>query len=226
MSRIFPRDSQRAKVYAWEHLAYPKLWAEESLHSREVVALVNRVHEDVIDAGGHAAFSPEVRFTNRSGRACASWGKLTFTRGKTSRILVLHEIAHSLTWHPREYRTARAKLDAAQAAGSATTFLTGEQQHILRTGCNQGHGPRYVACFIALAERYAGADAAEAATLAAGFSVAGWGAWKSDRAWSEQRGGFVEIKTRGRVTKRARVAIDPVALQFWRQLLSLPVFVV
>lgn len=218
MARLIQRDVQKSKCYAWERLAYrPDGKTPPSLHSREVIALVERVHADVIARGGYAHHAPVVKFTKRTGYACARWGHLNFTRGQASLDTVLHEIAHSLTWCPAELRAAHAQTLTGRALSAA-------EQHILRTACNQGHGPRYLACFIALMERYAGFDIGAPLILTAGFDMAGWGPWQRTPAGTGVRSDGTQFSAwamqRTRVTKRARLQVDTVALQCWRWLLG------
>src|SRR5580704_11608912 len=149
------RDMQKQLVYAWERKLIPGYMKTNPLEVPDVRALIRKVHDDVRAAGGFAHEAPVVQFNKRNGSACASWGLLKFTPGYHTVELVLHEIAHSLTWN-----FMRSRL--AMRTNSTDPLLL----HARARFCSQGHGPRYVACFIALLERYAGYQADASVALA------------------------------------------------------------
>ena len=186
------RDVQLKKVYAWEKLAYPGYWTDGLLTREGVRALIWKVHQDVRDAGG-VACEPrliDIKFTKRKrGSACASWGSFNFNPTCMPVCLVLHEIAHSLTWGTPDL----PRRDA------------------------EGHGARYVACMIALLEHYAGRPAEPAIKLAGWFEMAGpprRGALKGIETRPDGRkfAVYEAIQT----TRQTSVSISAVALQYWR----------
>ena len=195
------RDIQMRLVYAWERKAYPGYFdSARSLEVTDVRALVKRVHSDVLRAGGYAHEAPVVQFTKRNGSACAKWGLLKFTPGRVSPELALHEIAHALTWHWHASQSAMRT--------NADDPLT---IHARKLFCTQGHGPRYVACFIALCERYAGHSADRCVELARSFDY---------EVWRMVHTGNGMMQQRQYVTKRGSVRIDMAALAYWRALLA------
>lgn len=88
------RDSQRSRCYAWEkkHPALKPLWSAKSMTKDEVIALVHRVCDEL---GRHR---PRILFTKRRGGACASRWEMNFTPTRMPPILVIHELAHVLTY--------------------------------------------------------------------------------------------------------------------------------
>ena len=204
------RDIQMRLVYAWEREAYPGYFDKaRSVGVPEARELIRKVHADVLAAGGFAHEAPVVKFTKRNGSACASWGRLKFTPSMLTPEIVLHEIAHSLTWNPTASR---------EAMRWSKNLRTPMIDHALRRLCTQGHGPRYVACFIALCERYAGHSADAALALARGFHYQAWGPWRTVRAQAE--GGSPYMRERAKVTKFGSVRVDAEALAYWRALLA------
>ena len=193
------RDAQKALVYAWEKQFCPGYWTANPVEVPEVRALIRKVHADVLAAGGFAHEAPVVQFTKRSGAACASWGILKFTPGKHSLEVVLHEIAHSLTWNIPSYLAAA---------------------HGRKVSCSMGHGPRYVACFIALLERYAGKSVDHALILAQSFAYQTPGPWRTVSQKADGGSRTTYMRQREMVTKRGRVQIDMAALAYWRDLLK------
>lgn len=207
------RDTQRAKVYAWERIAFPGFLTTNKLTPRETRELIARVYADVAAAGGHAP-DPVIKFTKRAGSACASWRQLNFTPRNITLALALHEIAHSLTYDSLSLHFALRQLSVAPSE------LSPFQSHALERFCDQGHGPRYVACYIALMERYAGHDPDKARQTAALFRYEAWGPW---RAVSTSMSGDGRPRThmqRRRETKIGRVNVSVAALAYWRSLLS------
>lgn len=202
------RDSQRSKVYAWERVAYPGMFTERKLTALEARQLVQRVHQDVIAIGGFADANPVVKFTKRAGGACASWGNLNFTRGSITIDLVLHEVAHSLTWNPSVLRLADA----------FTTSPLGK--HALAFFCDQGHGPRWVACFIALQERYNGRNVEAALQTAHFFRYQGWGPWKTVNTRLSIGGRKIYDRVRTKEIKFGSIKVSAAALEYWRLLLG------
>ena len=203
------RDIQKHLVYAWEREAYPGYFDKaRSVGVPEAREMIRKVHADVRSAGGFAHEAPVVKFTKRNGSACASWGQLKFTPGLLTPELVLHEIAHSLTWNFEAMRVA-LRLPKDQ--------LGPLHDHAVRRFCTQGHGPRYVACFIALCERYAGHSAELALSTARGFKYQAWGTCRRLRA---QAGGMSYMLERAKVTKFGSVRVDLEALAYWRALLA------
>jgi hypothetical protein len=120
------RDNQRQRVYEWEKKVFEKEWKDTSLTNEATVKLYNRILTDV----GRNPKNVSIRFTKRTGGACASRNMANFTPGRCMPILVLHEAAHTLTRFNPDLRVDDA----------------------------QGHGPQYVACYLALIERYLGVD--------------------------------------------------------------------
>ena len=101
------RDIQMRLVYAWEREAYPGYFDKaRSMVVPEAREMIRKVHADVRSAGGFAHEAPVVKFTKRNGSACASWGRLKFTPSMLTPEIVLHEIAHSLTWNYEATRVA------------------------------------------------------------------------------------------------------------------------
>ena len=204
------RDIQMRLVYAWEREAYPGYFDKaRSMVVPEAREMIRKVHADVRSAGGFAHEAPVVKFTKRNGSACASWGRLKFTPSMLTPEIVLHEIAHSLTWNYEATRVAM-RLPRGQRGPL--------HEHALRRFCTQGHGPRYVACFIALCERYAGHSAELALSIARGFKYQAWGPWRTVRAQAE--GGTAYMRERATVTKFGSVRVDMDALAYWRALLA------
>lgn len=204
------RDSQRAKVYAWEKIAYPGYLTDRLLTDMGVRHLVRRVHDDVNRAGGIAALGQTIKFTKRAGGACASWGNLNFTPRKTSIYIALHEIAHSLTWNPRLKDSVYETKSLADHA----------RQHFQTCLDNQGHGPKYVACMLALIEKYAGNPAAPAVNLARYFKYEAWGSFRRVAAGKTADGRTIYALVRQKEMKVGSVEIDHHALWYWRDLLA------
>lgn len=190
------RDVQRGKVYAWEKVAYPDYKTRDLMTKEQVCELVRRVLTDVNQAGGIAPPRLVVQFTKRKGGACGSWRNLNFTPGKVTRHTVLHELAHALTW---DY-PARALIDKQFDA--------------------EGHGPRFVACLIALAERYAGFPAGPAVQTAHFFRMETWGPWYIARIEELGDGRRLRHKQRDKVAKFASVKISREMLRYWQDLLA------
>lgn len=222
--RVFRRDAQRARVYAWERIAYPGFITARKLTSPDAQVLVYRVHADIIARGGYAPNYPpiSIKFTKRRGGACASWRQMNFTRGAITLDLVLHELAHTLTWCPWERVSAFHRVDDARYAG-VPEAISPLQRHLLEHGCDQGHGPKFVACFIALMERYGDRPASAALAVARSFEMSAWGPWTGPRG---QRMTRAEASWAGacrtRVKKRASVQVCTTSLAYWRNLLRAP----
>jgi hypothetical protein len=87
------RDAQRRKLYRFEkqHPLLRPLWSAR-ITNEQAMAMVIKVCQDL----GRKV--PEVRFSCRTGAAAASTSWIRFTPDKVSPILVLHEVAHVLTW--------------------------------------------------------------------------------------------------------------------------------
>jgi hypothetical protein len=204
------RDAQRHLVYAWERVACPTFGKPDEAVTPSVVrAVIRRVHADVILAGGFASDAPVVKFTKRNGSACASWGMLKFTPTRLNMWLTLHEIAHSLTFNPRVSQVAmRNRCDRTPIQDHALRFLTLE-----------GHGPRYVACFMALLERYAGLDLDHMLSLARSFRYQALGPWRIVRQQSDATGRVSLYRTREPVMRTGSIRVDMTALSYWRNLL-------
>lgn len=94
-------------------------------------------------AGGRDPAQYSIKFTKRKGGACAGTREANFTPGRLPPIIVIHEAAHALTWFRHQ---EPAVMD------------------------NQGHGPRYLSCYLALIERFLNLDIGEAlVSLTKGF---------------------------------------------------------
>ncbi len=209
LTMTLARDSQRGKVYAWERVALPGFTTRNRLATDEVRALIARVQGDVEAAGGFVNRQAAVKFTKRTGGACASWRVLNFTPGRTSHELVLHELAHHLTYDTCGQIVAEK---TAREGGELDAF----QQHALRHFDGQGHGPRYVACYVALLEHYAGKDVGTLLRACRSFTMETWGPWHVVRG--TPTGGA--YKSRSRITKTVTVKVDVYALAYWRRLLA------
>jgi hypothetical protein len=99
--------------------------------------------------------------------------------------------------------------------------LTEFEQHTLNYCDDQGHGAKYVACYIALMERYAGHAVAAAAQTARGFAHEAWGKWQLVGPSTSPDGRrLYRHRQRDRVTKYDSVRIDAKALAYWRALLE------
>lgn len=205
------RDTQMSKVYAWERLAFPSFATKHPLKRYETQTLIYRVLADVKAAGGHTP-TPIIKFTNRNGSARGSWFTLNFTPTRISLHLAIHEIAHALTWCPPIRVSAEVRAGLKQE-------LTALERHLLDYGCNQGHGPKYVACYIALLERYADADVDALLDRARRFMMLGWGPWRVVGT-VEKGGQTFRQKQRHKVVKPASVKVDRRALDYWRNLLK------
>jgi hypothetical protein len=203
------RDTQKALVYAWEKQFCPGYWTTNPVEIPEVRALIRKVHADVLAAGGFAHDAPVVKFTKRSGSACASWGILKFTPGKHTLEVVLHEIAHSLTWN-------HVTMTLALRSNSTDPLM----QHARKLFCRMGHGPRYMACFIALLEHYAGRSVDAALALARDFNYQAPGPWRIVSQKADGGSRTTYMRQREMVTKRGRVQVDMAALAYWRDLLK------
>ena len=142
------RDTHKTAVYRWEDAAYGFTPLLDPAMAQALIALV---HSDVIrlvgDGAAHPA--PTVLFDRRNDGASARWGVLHFNPRGARLETVLHEIGHSLTWNGQEL----FDLAARKLAGAKLAYV---QHHLSFVLCDRGHGPRYVACLIALMERYAG----------------------------------------------------------------------
>jgi hypothetical protein len=109
MSSLYPRDSQRAKVYNWEHsagLTNPKV----TMSFSDCVKLANGVWRMY----GNGADMPRIRQSRAAG-ACFAWGttqgKLTTYEIKINLMMqraevVLHEVAHALLFAHTKARYA------------------------------------------------------------------------------------------------------------------------
>lgn len=133
------RDNQRKKVYTWENTIFADAWKGPHLTQSEVVDLYNRILRDA----GHP--NPvKITFNKRKGGACANRRSASFTPTRLPLIIVLHEAAHTLTYHSPD----------------------------TKIGCAEGHGPNYLACYLALVEQYSDIDLEEAfRTLVRGFEA-------------------------------------------------------
>lgn len=205
------RDTQQSKVYTWEKIAYPGYLTDTKLTPSQVRSLVAQVHADVNCAGGVAATTQVVKFTKRAGGACALWGSLNFTPNNSSLAVVLHEIAHSLTWCPN---TQRLPLyGTKQEADRVCATLR-------RTLDDEGHGPRFVACMIALLERYAQKAPGPAIQTARLFQYEVLGAYRTVRTETLADGGLRVFQRRSTEIKSGSVKVDLDALSYWRRLLG------
>ncbi|XAI95951.1 hypothetical protein [Microcystis phage Mwe-JY26] len=136
------RDSQRSKVYKWEKTIFASQWKEPSLTKEATIGLIHKV---LLDAGRNPAYV-EIKFTKRRGGACANARYINFTPSRMPVILVLHELAHTLTDRPLDHRMAVSP--------------------------GAWHDSRYVSCYLALIERYMNLDLTEAlVSLKKGFEV-------------------------------------------------------
>jgi hypothetical protein len=195
------RDSQQAKVYAWEEIAYPGYKTRDRLTPVEARDLVRRVHADVRAAGGAAPRNISIKFTKRNGGE-GDWSVVKFSRTHLPLCHVLHEIAHTLTYAAQEVVLptyveaciARDQLDA------------------------QGHGPKFVACMIALFEKYARRPVAPAVQTARFFKMSS--ITTRYKNLKTGQGHIVRHRYHERFTKFTSIQIDEEALRYWRNLLA------
>jgi hypothetical protein len=188
---------QMRKVYAWEKLAYPGFWTDDHLTPAEVRVMVHRVLNDV-RAGGGKTCDPrlvEIRFNKRSASGSASWGRVNLNPKKVTLALLLHEIAHMLTWGAPVFDPI--------------------------VSCKEGHGANFVGCFIALMERYADRPVGPAVQTALMFQMPGKpkrGALIRTETLSRGRTRFVyeAIPT----TTFASIQVSTRALDHWRALFA------
>jgi len=164
MDSLLKRDSNATRCYAWEAIAFP---VSPQLAPDMTRILVAQVHADIIRLIGDGAAhpNPDVRFDiRRDGLAAGRWGMMRFGANGAELETVLHEIGHSLTWNGRYlYELASQKNTGAR--------LKGVRAHLDFVLCNEGHGPKFVACLLALMQRYGGTDISRAVRLAReGFS--------------------------------------------------------
>ena len=156
---LFKRDAPM-QCYVWEYWAFPN---SPHCDRQTIETLCKLVHADIIRLIGPESVhcDPAVQFTTRIDEGCAAgkWGSLAFHPDGATLETVLHEIGHSLTWSPIRLHA----LDRAKTSGRA---LVGVQRHLDTVLCNEGHGPRFKACLLALMERYAGTCPAEPLRLA------------------------------------------------------------
>lgn len=216
-SLIIRRDVQKSLAYGWERAAYPGYLTERRLGTMAANYLVLQVHRDVIAAGGFALPSPVIKFTKRTQVGCARWGFLNFSPRQLTTDVVLHEIAHSLTFSSPMLHGAHERL---RAAGYDKAKLSPLDRHALLWFCNQGHGPRWVACFIALQERYNGRSAEAALEAAAHFTYEAWGPKRIFDVTISENGRKTWRWERKRVQKTGRLTVSREALQYWRALLA------
>lgn len=116
------RDSQKHKVYAWETAGFLKPFWDNSLNlsKTEVIYLCRKIlKESNAPIWQQQMF--RVDFSKRNGSAHANHAHASFTPTNTPKILVIHEMAHALTWGTRDF---------------------------------QGHGDKYLSCYMALLEKY------------------------------------------------------------------------
>ena len=98
------RDSQRSAIYAWESMickAWPR--CNEKLTLEECVELIRQVWEDY-----RPGQTPPIVGDGRGRRrACGNRGQIKLPTWARTKIMVLHEVAHSLQqtrpWHGPEF---------------------------------------------------------------------------------------------------------------------------
>lgn len=200
------RDSQKQKVYAWEKVAWPFYSTDRMLTKEQVIRLVARVHQDVIDAGGFAAKPQfiQVQFTKRNG-GCARFGWLNFSPKWMPLRHVLHEIAHSLTSFYYNF--------SVDQIGTPM-----EHREVIDM---EGHGPNFTACLIALCAKYAGDDIMRPLETAKKFNMMKQGrvVWES-ASHAQADGRRYQIGTRAPVVTTERVQVNQKMLNYWLRLLS------
>lgn len=130
------RDSQRSAVYAWEKASIPEFYGIQPKRAptvEDVVPFVERVWRSERGRYGLAKRpAPEVK----GGRGAASYGLRSIRLApwaRTSKPVILHEIAHSL-----DVRVSPARKMTKRGGG---------------------HGPRFVGIYIGLLARHLGLDA-------------------------------------------------------------------
>lgn len=183
-------DRQRSVVYAWEREVFPNLFTEDYLTVEEVRSLILHICETA-RGNGRKARAPVLRLTGRNGGGCARWDRIMLpspnSRGGKNgypRLLVLHEMAHVLTY------------------GTPDTLAADPE----------GHGPRFVACYLALVERYSSRDTATALQRAQeGFEVR---KVVFSRVSPTAAPGAYQSAVR---VRKCRVRVDTEALAMWRE---------
>jgi len=148
-------DVSAQACYMWEAIAFPND-RQQHLPPDMVTALVSLVHSDVIRLVGAGAAhpNPRVQFNHREdGAAVAAgkWGSLRFQAHGADIETVLHECGHALTWNGIQLidLTMRSHIGAK---------LRHVQHHLSYVLTDEGHGPRWRSCLLALMQRYAGAN--------------------------------------------------------------------
>ena len=134
----------------WEAIAFPDT---AHLAPDVVRALVYCVHSDVIRLVGVGAAhpNPRVLFNHREDGAAGKWGSMRFPKDGADLETVLHEIGHALTWNGIEL----IDLSMRSHVGAK---LRAVQHHLSYVLTDEGHGPRWRSCLLALMQRYAGAN--------------------------------------------------------------------
>lgn len=190
------RDTQRQAVYDWEKHTFGNIWEDRPLTRSEIMSLVHRIHLDVRKAGGVAAAPWEIKFdwSKRKG-ACANFGYFNFSAKSTFHV-ALHEIAHSLTM--RSYATMGKEMQVYDDAG---------------------HGPRFVACLMALTARYKACDLDHMIRTTKDFPSTEWGP-KRIEIMPDRQGNLARYSVRTRQETRKRIVYSPAALNYWLVLLS------
>lgn len=204
------RDSQKNSLYAWEHIAFAEGW-KQNLTREQCVALVQRIHADVRAAGGFAAEHQTIKFLKRNGSACARWGVLNFSPKRLNVALVVHEVCHSLTWEPM-------LLCRAESRNQSGFDLSVVEKHALQCLDRVGHGPQYVAAYIAAMEKYAGVDVRATLASAKHFTTKRWIRTYSPKY--DSLGNCLSRYDLKSVERNKHVDVNIPALDYWRDLLS------
>lgn len=96
------RDTQRGRLYAWETSGNLKnFWNNDlSMTKKNVVELCHNILRTV-GCTETQIKNFNIKFSVRNGNAYGSNRGVNFTAGRTPKILVLHEMAHALTYPNR-----------------------------------------------------------------------------------------------------------------------------
>lgn len=98
------RDMQRKRLYVWEKNTpvLADFWKAPSMLRSEVILLCKQILRDAGCGVDHVNRKFKIEFNCRSGGAHGSERGVDFTPTYLPKIIVLHEMAHALTWPSRD----------------------------------------------------------------------------------------------------------------------------
>lgn len=196
MRQGMTRDSQRAKVYAWEQVAFSRNSTIQSPSNARII--IDRVLFDARQGGADFVCQPgryDLRFDLNNGKITGqgAYSYFNFDPRALTHHLILHEVAHSLTRNP----------------------YTRKQTHIFD---GAGHGENFTACLIVLREKYCGDSPLYAMKMANKFEMY---KVKEKLVFSGRYSGSgnpLYFSKHVAETKETSVKVSMEAFRFWRKI--------